>query len=241
MKRTLSTLILALLLAASASAQYYGERVPLDLAPEVTAGKWYFTVIYNDPMTAADAKLYEFLHENPHIGRMRPAVVWNEYTTSRGIVRDTAWRAFLGGDQAQFPSLILQAQSAPDGVGRVVAFYRGDDLINNLDRLPVRLQIAIDVVTQKSIQQCPDGRCPYPVLPRVPLPRPAPVYPQPQPVTPATPPAVTPVVRPLIPMLIDPEAPVEPEDDGGIPLWYFALPVIGAGAGLWKAFEHSSK
>lgn len=244
MHRALIGLILPLLFVATGHAQWLQERVPIDQAPRVAEGRWYFTVVYAANRTEADTKLASFLNTNEHIQRMRAAVTWNEYDTSRPIIKDTAWSKYLSLDTGgEVPCVILQARSDQDGTAKVVAFFRGKDLIDQLDRLPVRLQIAIDVATEKAVQQCPGGRCPYPILPRVPLPRPAP-YPQPQPqpqpapgpVTP--PPQVTPQVTPLVPTVVpQDEVPAEPES--GIPIWMFALPVIAAGAGVYRSFDRS--
>jgi hypothetical protein len=244
MKRILSAILLLPLLANVATAQWLEERVPLDAAPNIAEGKWYFTVITNAQATEADARLLQFLHTNEHLVKVRGAVTWNEYSTDRAVIRDTAWAKFLGvGSGGEFPCVILQGQSSPDGKAYVVAFFRGTDLMKQLKRLPVRLQIAIDAATEKVVSQCPGGKCPYPILPRVPLPRRVPnpqpgPQPQPQPSpAPATPP---PVVKPLIPTVVPKDEPADPADDEGIPIWMFALPLIGAGAGLWKSFDHSS-
>jgi hypothetical protein len=48
-------------------------------------------------------------------------------------------------------------------------------------------------------------------------------------------------VTPIVPTIVPPAKPEEPkpEEDGGIPIWVFALPVIAAGAGMYKGFSHS--
>jgi hypothetical protein len=44
-----------------------------------------------------------------------------------------------------------------------------------------------------------------------------------------------------VPTVVPPAKPedTEPEGKNPIPIWLFALPVIAAGAGLYKGFDHS--
>lgn len=231
-------MVLGILLLLCAATVARADRVIV--LPELAAGRYYLTIVTSGQNTPADAELLQFMGGSPHMVSLREQVVYHEWTDSTPIVQQTAWKTYLGTAR---PAVLLQAASEDDGRAPVVYFATGDAV--QTATLAQDLQNAIDKFVAKHShvegQPCPDGRCPYPVLPRVPLPRPAP-YPQPnpQPVVPTTPTTPPPAVTPLVPTVIPPAAPEEkPDGKNPIPIWLFALPLIGAGAGLWRSFEHS--
>jgi hypothetical protein len=231
--------MLGILLLLMAATPVLADRVVV--LPELAAGRYYLTIVTSDTPTPADADLLTFMGGSPNMASLKEQVVYHEWVDSTPIVQQTAWKTYLGTTR---PAVLLQATADDDGRAPVVFFATGDAV--QTATLAQDLQDAINKFVAKHThavgQPCPDGRCPYPVLPRVPLPRPAP-YPQPnpQPAVPTTPATPPPAVTPIVPTVVPPAKPEDPKPEGKnpIPIWLFALPLIGAGAGLWKSFEHN--
>ena len=211
-----------------ARAGGFEEQVQLPDAPEF-AGKYFLTIVVSDLRNpTVDERIFLYTTNSGPMVKFREQVVVNTWDNSKQFLQRSDWSAFIGPER---PALLLQAPSDATGKAPVVFFAKGDQLMGMMNSLPAHIQRAITTFTTKHQQRpCDGGRCPL-----RPRPQPQP-QPQPQPTPPPTPPA-PPAVAP-IPPTIEPEAP-EPVEDDGIPLWLMALPVISAGAGLWKSFEHS--
>jgi hypothetical protein len=234
MRTFLGSLMLFLTSSLALAGPQVTERV-IDL-PEIAAGRWYLTLVVSELPTEADRNLLDFMATNKAMIQLKPQVVYNEWTDANPTVSKTDWATFLG---SQRPALLLQAPPDETGKSQVVFFATGSNLKTSV--LVRRLQDAVDTYAAKQQRPCPPGGpCPYPILPRVPLPRPAP-YPQPQPQPAPQPAPVTPPpeIKPLVPTITPPLTPVEEEENGGIPLLALLIPLAAAGLGIWKSFDHS--
>jgi hypothetical protein len=231
MKKYCLTLIAAacLCMAPQATAK---EIAQVDL-PEY-AGKFYLTVVYEAQTTRENSILYKFMEQDPAMKSLASQCTLTLWTTESRWVKSTQWQKFLGGPDAEYPCILLQAPpSSRTGKAKTIVFLRGKALLGMLNNLPGFIQDRIiDHAADQGWtfeQACPGRRCPRrPNRPYQPTPKPRP--------TPKVDVTVAPdPVRPLIPTIkINAE---EAEDDSPIPLVALLLIPLAVGGALWQEFN----
>lgn len=233
MKNFLLALIAGAILLVSATA--VAEEVAQVDLPEY-AGKWYLTVIFDSQTTRENSVLYKFLEEDAAIKSLMSQVVYTPWRKDSRWVNETQWQEFLGGPDAEYPCVLLQAPaSEKTGKSTVIFFIRGKSLFAALNNLPYLMQDSIIEHAKKqgwTFSQCnPGRRCPRrPNRPYQPAPTPKPqvdVAPDP--------------VRPIVPIVptikINTPTPQEADDPNPIPLAALLLIPLGVGGALWSEFK----
>lgn len=251
----MSVLLLVLCVSAPAIAQRDDSK------PNITAGKFYLTVVISNPPTDAGLHLLDSLKTNPQLKALTEQTVyhlWTEDSPKMGA----RWRAYLGD---KYPVLLLQ--SPADGFGRAHVLYatRAAESMYNSAKLISNIATAINNYRLETgrqytihqewepMEQCGPGGC-RPWRPRQPqpAPRPAPA-PAPEPdVAPPLPEPIFPNIAIEIPDVVEVEIPAAPEvssdikeqtaDEGfQIPLVLMLLPLAATGIGMWAGLRRAKR